>query len=197
MAHPSARSAQRTRDLALVVVVLLATAVGGWRSMAVAAGAHDPQTLRVAGVSYVVTGAEQVNGLTDADLGGMSHGVSGLVTQDHAMVRVSLLVRTGRSASSFDPSGLRVYPRGSKTGLAPVGTTLAAGRLAARSSIEGTLAFVVPRNGAQLELRADGDPDAVALLTVDRAASGTDDHAHRDDHSTNDDGSAPPADHAH
>lgn len=169
-------SALTVRAMALIVMVLVGTALGGWRAASMAAAKPDPSTLVVNGVSYMVTHAEQVKGLSDSDLGGMSHGIQSLVSDDKALVNVTLVVTAGDSPSSYDASVLRAFGTGSSVAVPPVGGTLAPGQLTAHARIEGSLSFVVPRNGAQLALRAPSDSREVPLLQVDDAPAGSGDH---------------------
>ncbi len=171
-------SALTVRAVALIVAVLVGTALGGWRAASMAATKPDPSTLVVNGVSYIVTHAEQVKGLSDSDLGGMSHGVQSLVSDDKTLVTVTLVVNAGDSPSSYDASVLRAFATGSSVGVSPVGGTLSPGRLGAHARVEGSLSFVVPRNGAQLGLRAPGAPRTVPLLQVDDAPAGAGAHPH-------------------
>lgn len=162
-----ARGAART---ALLLVLLLAgSAIGGWRALSTLGEHPGSATLLVGGVSYTVTHVEQVQGLADADLGGMSHGIQSLVAGDQALLVVSLVVSAGDSASSFDPAALRAVARGST--LPPAGGTLAAGRLRRHGHVEGSVSFVVPRNGSTLALHAPGGSADVPLLQVGVAAT--------------------------
>ena len=68
------------RSIALIVVVLVGTALGGWRAAAMTETKPDPSTLVVNGVSYTVTHAKQTQGLLDTELGGNSHGTDNMVT---------------------------------------------------------------------------------------------------------------------
>lgn len=171
-------SALTARAVALIIAVLVATAIGGWRAASLAAVKPDPSTLVVNGVSYLVTHAEQVKGLSDSDLGGMSHGVQSLVSDDKALVTVTLVVTAGDSPSSYDASVLRAFATGSSDAIPPVGGTLAPGQLTAHARIEGSLSFVVARNGAHLALRAPGDSREVPLLRVDDAPATATEHPH-------------------
>ena len=141
-----------------------------------AATKPDPSTLVVKGISYTVTHAEQVKGLSDADLGGASHGIGNLVSSEKALVTVTLVVSGGNSPTSYDASVLRAFATGSSVGFSPAGGTLGPGRLGAHARIDGSLSFVVPRNGVQLVLRAPGDSREVPLLQVDNAPAGANDH---------------------
>ena len=176
---PTTRTPKLTvRALALLAVVLIGTVLGGLRAASMAATKPDRSTLVVNGVSYTVTHAEEVKGLSDADLGGMSHGVQSLVSDDKALVTVTLVVAAGDSPSRYDAGVLRAYAAGSSKTIAPVGGTLSPGKVGAHARIEGSLSFVVPRNGAQLSLQAPGDPRQVPLLQVDVAPAGADKHTH-------------------
>jgi hypothetical protein len=167
------------RAVALVVAVLVATALGGWRAASMAATSPDPTSLVVDGVSYSVTHAEQVKGLSDSALGGMSHGIQSLVTDDKALVTLTLVITAGDSPASYDASTLRAFAAGSTVGISPAGGILAAGHLKAHASIEGFLSFVVPRNGARFTLRAAGSSRELPLLRVDKAPPGAGQHLHQ------------------
>jgi hypothetical protein len=172
---PQGRTSTLTlRATALFAAVLVATALGGWRAVSTAAPKPGPSTLLVNGVSYDVAHSEQVVGLSDSDLGGMSHGIQGLVTDEKALIKVSLVVSGGDSPTSYDAGVLRVFAAGSHAGIVPAGGTFAPGRLSSHGHIEGTVSFIVPRNGAQLTLRAVGDPHTIALLRVDKATQAGD-----------------------
>jgi hypothetical protein len=166
------------RTVALIAAVLVGTALGGWRAVSMAATRPDPSTLVVNGVSYAVTHVEQVKGLSDSELGGMAHGVQSLVSADKAMVTVTLVVTAGDSPTSFDASVLRAFETGSSAGIPPAGGTLSPGRLSSHAQVEGSLSFIASRNGAQLTLRAPGDPREVPLLQLDQSASGDGSHPH-------------------
>jgi len=178
MTHRGRTSTLSARAVALITLVLVASALGGWRAASIAAPRPDPSSLIINGVSYTVTHAEQVKGLSDSDLGGMSHGIQSLVTDDEALVTVTLVVMAGDSPSSYDASVLRAFATGASAAIAPVGGTLSPGRLRARARIEGSLSFVVPRNGAQLSLRAPNGAREVPLLQVDDAPAGVAGHPH-------------------
>ncbi len=162
----------------MIAAVLACTALGAWRVVSMAATKPGPSTLVVGGVSFTVTHAEQVKGLSDAALGGMSHGIQSLVTDDKALVTVNLVVTAGDSPASYDESVLRAFVKGSSRAVLPVGGTLAPGRLRAGARIEGSVSFVLPRNGAQIALRAPGDSHEVPLLQVDTAPAGAGQHHH-------------------
>jgi hypothetical protein len=172
------------RVVALTLAVLSCTVLGAWRAVSMAAAKPDPSTLVVNGVSYRVTHAEQVRGLSDSALGGMSHGIMSLVRDDKALVTLRMVVTAGDSAVTYDARGLRAhvsgsgYAGGSTAGAKPVGGLLVPGRLEPHASIEGYLSFVVPRDGARITLGASGDSREIPLLQVDHAPAGAGQHLH-------------------
>ena len=174
MPSPTTPRIHLARVGALAVVLLTLLALGGGRIAATVAQARtvraDPASIVVGDVSYRITHVEQVTGLADADLGGMSHGIQGLVTEGKALVNVTLVVTADGTGGAYDAGVLRVVGTSGSTALtAPVGGTLAAGRLRPHSHIEGSLSFVVPRNGAQLALRDAAATHLLPLLRVDSA----------------------------
>ena len=173
------RSQRRgTGSWVLVAVVVGVMALGVLRFLALRAPIVDASTIRVGAVSYRVTGAEQVRGLTDADLSGMAHGIQGLVTAEKALVTVSVVVSAGDAPATYDPSQLQVAARGSDASVSAVGATIPGGALDAHASLEGAVSFVVPRDGSHLVLRAPGQSQGVDLLQVDVTAPSGGDHVH-------------------
>ena len=170
--------------VALIAVELFAVVLGGWR--VVASHASAPQTaLHVGDAMFTVIQTEQVSGLTNADLSGMSHGIQGLVKDDETLVRVSVTVSADGSATDYDPSRLLVYTSGSAVGEPPVGGSLAPGRLSAGGSIEGSLSYVVPRAAAQITLGTGPDSPRIALVLIEAAPvqlEGTPSDADGEDH---------------
>lgn len=162
----------------MIVLVAVATALGVWRAASMAAAKPDPSALVINGVSYTVTHAEQVQGLSDAALGGMSHGIQSLVSEDKALVTLRMVITAGDSPGWYDARVLRAYVKGSSAGAPPVGGILVPAHLKADASIEGYLSFVVPRDGAQIVLRAPGDTREIPLLQVDTAPVGAGSHQH-------------------
>lgn len=150
------------------LLVLSATALGVRHVAVLAQGPPDPMTLQVDGVTYRVLHAEQASGLSDADLGGMSHGVNSLVTTDQALVRVTLEVAAPDAAASYDTSVLRASAGAVR--LDPVPGSMKRGSLRRGGHLEGALSYVVSRNGAQLRLTA-ANQRPVPLLRVDTAAA--------------------------
>ena len=69
-------------------------------------------------------------------------------------------------------------PIWASVGIAPLGGSLAPGRLQAHGQIEGSLSYVVPRRTTQLVLRAGRLPRAVPLLQVHDGSAPGQDHDH-------------------
>jgi len=164
------------RTVLVAALMLLATLFGGWRVVAMAQPRPDAGTFTVDVVSYRVARAEAVSGLSDQDLSGMAHGIQGLVSDDKAIIRVSLVLSTGSASGSYDPGALRLSSAGEPALIAPVGGSLPPGQLRANAQIEGAIAFEVPRNGGALSLVAPGQSRQIPLLTVDTAPAGAGQH---------------------
>jgi hypothetical protein len=170
--------ARRPRGLLLTVVLAAATVLGGWQAYGLLYPGPPPGSLPLPGVTYTVQHSEQVAGLSDQDLSGMNHGIQGLVTDDKALVRVSLAVLAGGGDTTFDPAVLYLDDGRGGAPMTPVGGTLAPGRLNGGAALDGALTFVVPRAGEHLTLRAPGTAATVDLLTVDQAPAGAGGHTH-------------------
>jgi len=160
------------------IVLVLAVAAGGWQIVVQAAARHHTLTLHSAGATYTITHVEQVTGLTDADLGGMSHGIQGLVGVNKMLIRVSLVVAAGDVATTYDPQLLTAVSSHSPAVIHPAGGSLTGGRLRAHSRIEGSLSYVVPRDGARITLRIGNQSTTVPLVQTDDAPPGVDVHNH-------------------
>ena len=164
------------RTVLVAVLMLLATLLGGWRVVAMAQPRPDAASFTVDVVSYRVTRAEAVSGLSDQDLSGMAHGIQGLVSDDKAIIRVSLVLSTGSASGTYDPGALRLSIAGEPALVAPVGGSLPPGQLRADAQIEGAIAFEVPRHGGALSLVAPGQSRQIPLLTLDTAPAGAGQH---------------------
>jgi hypothetical protein len=162
------------RVTVLTGLLVLATLLGAWRVTASAVDRRDPMTLMAGGTTVTVSHVERVTGLSADDLGGMAHGIQGLVEDDKTMLRVSVTMSAGNHASRYDAGKLRLYSSASKRAILPVGGSIGVGRLGAHTRIEGAISFVVPRNGASFVLRSRGSDQAVSLTHVDKAPQGAD-----------------------
>ena len=172
--RPTSGAAARSAVVLLSLLLVAATTYGGVR---VATGAsreavpHDFPSLTVGHATFRVTHVERVDGLTNADLSGMGHGIQGLVLDDSTMIRVSVTVTAGGVPTAFDASRLRLVRDGGKNQV-PLGGSVGRGTLRPRASVEGAVAFVVPRDGARLRLGAVGTGAQVALVRIDDAPPG-------------------------
>jgi hypothetical protein len=154
MSHAQPPPTWSTRIVLLAASFLAGVVLVAWWGASSLADRPGPDSLRVGDAVYTVTHVEQLNGLTDADVGGMTHGIQGLVTKNQMLIRVSLTVSAGDNAATFDATVLQVHAADG-IGVAPLGGSLAGGRLRAHSRIDGSLSYVVPRTAtARYQLRA-------------------------------------------
>lgn len=195
VAAPDTRAIARSSALVLVLIILVAAAVAGLRlglqlvahraERAAEVGLAAPtrsdlgpgQPVRTSFGALTVNGTEVNNGLTTADLGGMSHGVSSLVKAGRAQIEVTLTFANSRnhpvliSADQFRLVTRRAGQAASAP-LKPTGTTLLPGPLPAGAGLDTRVAFVVPTDGALLELQytdpAWKTPIRVALGRTDK-----------------------------
>lgn len=165
------------RALLLLGVVLIA-ALGCWRLVVISRPVSASDVLTDRGVTYSVAHVEQVTGLSGDDLAGMGHGIQGLVSDDKVLIRISMIVRAGPVARTYDPRVLTIADGAGGIPISPVGGSLAPGGLGAGAQIEGSLAFVVPRNGHDFRLHAPGNANGIDLLTVDLAPTAAPAHEH-------------------
>jgi hypothetical protein len=169
---PAAGGAARLRPAAILYLAcVLVLAVGGallgvrlLQAGAVSTQVHiGPSGLGVparTSFGYVeVESVAQIRGLTPKALAGMTHGIHSLVKADQMQVQLVLALRNTRgSTRAYDPSDfvLRLAPRGGKgKTYQSASTSVRAGRLSARSAMETTLGFVIPRfnpKGTRLSL---------------------------------------------
>ncbi len=177
VARPGQVNHNRGSALLLVAIMALALlAVGGaWMAADIVrnqgtagiAPLADPaaqdlglgQAIRTSFGSLMAAEALINNGLSSEDMGGMSHGVSGFVGTGSAQVNVVVtLHNTGNRAVGIDATQFTLLV-GSKGGVPagkPIkasGTTLQAGGLAGRASVDARVTFVAPTNGARLWLQ--------------------------------------------
>lgn len=170
-----ARTDRRPGLVLLGAALAVLAAAGAWQ-VAELARPDAPPGVRTGGVTVSVVSSEQVSGLTDDDLSGMTHGIQGLVTADKAMIKVNVLLAGGRHGGSYDLQALRLRAGG--TLIEPVGASLVAGRLNPGGRIEGSIAFVVPRSGTDLALVATDTGDDMSVGKVDLAPPGSEPHEH-------------------
>jgi hypothetical protein len=204
---PEASAARRT-GRALLVVVLLAVSVAAILGTMLAANLISTRSERAAlasladpstpglGISQpirtsfgAVTVAEATvdNGLSSEDLGGMSHGVSSLVSQGFAEINVVVTVNNTsyRPVVVQAPQFRLLTGRGGQPTGKPIAasvTTLTAGQLPARSAVDARVTFVAPTNGAHMWLEytdpGAANPVRVSLGTTSTIATVNDGHKH-------------------
>ena len=167
------------RVAVIALAVLGAAALGGWRVAGAMAPTPDSRTVVAGGVQYRVTNVREIKGLNDRDLGGMSHGVQGLVSTGSALVQVDLTVLGGDSTAAYNTGRLEIAT-GGKSGVRPVGGTLGRGTVGAHGKVDGTLSFVLPRDGARLRLRVRNDSRSIPLIRIARETAAPSDHSHED-----------------
>jgi hypothetical protein len=160
------------RVVLLAGLLVAATVLGGWRVSGSSPDDEAAPTMHLGGAAVSVTHVERVAGLSAEDLGGMTHGIQGLVPEDQTMLRVSLVLTAGSSTAVYDPSDLWIESSRTSQDIRPVGGALGRGSLSAGASISGAVSFVVPRSGDTYVLHAAGTDATVSLGTVDAAPPG-------------------------
>lgn len=197
----SRRGARLAAGVALVAVV--GAGVGGARlalpllehpgEQATLAALVDPATpglatgqhIRTSFGSLTVDEAQIFNGLSSEDLGGMSHGVSSLVSSGKAQVTVVVTLTAEKAAVAVGGGQFALLTgRGDTPTSAPtrvVGTTFPAGQLGRRASVDGRISFVTTTDGSRLWLQyTDPGDHRVTRVALGQAATiGADKHAHR------------------
>jgi hypothetical protein len=179
----------------LIVVVATAVAVavygaslipgtlGTERTQPASLGALKHKTVFAIGDSAAMSfGALQVMearvapGLTNQQLAGMTHGISGLIDARSSQLQVSIAMTNSKYvAARWTAADFRLEAARSGREFAPVGGTNESGRLAPGSSLDLVLNYVVPRNGDHFTLRVrDGNRFVrVHLIQVGKAPPGT------------------------
>lgn len=192
--------AQRARVLAMVAV--LAAAAIMVAGIAMAAGLLSTDGLTRPGplgqsettssthkigddveTSFGIVAVEYVRsleGVSSRALAGASHGVAGLVDNQHAQIQAALAVtnRISKPLSfTVDQVHLRVQQRGRTTVLEPVTGDIPNTRVLSNAGIEGHLDFVVPKKGARFTLEFDdparSEPVLINLGKIDFSPMGS------------------------
>lgn len=171
----------RTLDRFVVFAVMLslASAVIGaqvlLRSDLFRGSALDtPQVVDTSFGSLTVNGADILDGLTAQDLGGVVHGISGLVLSDKAQAQVSVTLRnTSDAVLPYSPELFRLREGATGQPIAPMGLA-GEGVVPAGSSVDLLLDFVVTRSGDELFFEfqdlGSGKPVVVGIGPTDLAA---------------------------
>lgn len=117
--------------------------------------------------SLIVSGADDLIGLTSEDLAGVTHGIQNLVLADSTQIQLTLaLINNSSRAVELDPKHFQLVSPPSVEPILISGATIRTGELRPRSSINITLSFVVPRDGASYILQYD-DPGSDQLVQID------------------------------
>lgn len=130
-----------------------------------------------------VVDAHVAPGLTNQQLGGVTHGISGLIDARSSQLQVSIaMTNSTYTAAAWTAADFRVLSARTGREFAAVGGTDETGMLAPGSSLDLSLNYVVPRNGDHYILRVRDDDRVVRvhLIQVGKAPPGTKgfDHAH-------------------
>jgi Domain of unknown function (DUF4352) len=128
------------------------------------------QAVRTSFGSLTATEALVNNGLSSEDLGGMSHGVSNLVSTGSSEVNIVVaLHNNGSRPIGVDATQFRLLVGSASSPAAKsikaTVTTLQAGRLPAGSTLEARVTFVTPSDGSKFWLQFT-DPDGGAPIRI-------------------------------
>lgn len=186
------RSAARTTLIAIVAIAiavaaygasLIPGALGTERTHTASLGTLENKTVFAIGdTARLSFGALQVMdarvapGLTNQQLGGVTHGISGLIDARSSQLQVSIaLTNSSYAVAHWTAADFRLDAARSGREFAPVGGTDESGKLAPGSSLDLSLNYVVPRNGDHFTLRVrDGNRFVrVHLIQVGKAPAGT------------------------
>jgi hypothetical protein len=120
-----------------------------------------------------VESATKIAGLTAKDLSGATHGIQNLIRPDQVQVQLAVeLTNLRNHPVAYTPDQFRLVSSTSSTPLPVFSTNLHPNMLQPEASIDGTLAFVAPRNGAKLLLefrdKSRTRPIRIDLGRIDR-----------------------------
>ena len=133
-------------------------------------GAHHindpvPTSFGTVGVEFV----RSIDGLSHRALNGASHGVSGLVDEDHGQIQTAVSLTNELDTPVQFRTGqfrLLVTANGKTQAQAAAGGDLPDTRILPHAGIQGHLSFVVPRAGARLRLEFT-DPGSAAPIVIE------------------------------
>ena len=153
--------------LGFVGLVLAAGVAGGAIAMAAFTGGQDPDHEHGAAIgepidtsfgSVTFERVATIGGLTPQELGGVTHGIQGLVLTGQAQVEVSVYVANrGDHRIAVVPDQFTLTVAGSADPVPMVGATIKPLRLEPGATVEATLTYVVPQSGAAMSV-AYADP---------------------------------------
>jgi hypothetical protein len=103
--------------------------------------------------SMTVENIHILDGLTAEDLGGMTHGIQGLVPADLAQVEIAVrLQNTGADTVKVDPAQFELAVVGSPAAVTTTSVAVRPVSLPAGAGMDMSLTFVVPRAGGEMNL---------------------------------------------
>ncbi|HZQ27463.1 MAG TPA: hypothetical protein VFA94_07175 [Acidimicrobiales bacterium] len=159
------------------VIVGVADMTGGGQHRVVhKVGESVPTSFGIVAVEH----AQIDSGLSSDALGGQTHGVQGLVTDDKASVQ-TLITLTNQSGAvvPYSPGQFRL--RAGSANFPATAAMLQPGSLQPQANIGARMDFVVPRAGERLQLEfrdRDGRSILVDLGLVDKAPPGAGAQSH-------------------
>ena len=170
------RLAARALLLTIAIAAIAVAAYGLWLvpgAMGLGAGSKDAATVTLPPQPVLAIGkparttfghmrvldAHAVTGLTNQQLGNMTHGISGLIDARNAQMQVAIeLTNSTNLANHWTAADFRLETVSGEHMYAALGGTQESGTLAPGSSVDLGLNFVVPRDGSKLVLRVrDGE----------------------------------------
>ena len=114
--------------------------------------------------SIFVEHVETLEGLSEEQLGGMTHGIADLVEQNQSKVTIAvLLANRSTHPIAVETGDYAIFVDGVADPIPPSTSTIQPLTLAPGSSVDVTITFVVPRTGAEISL-GYADPDGPAIV---------------------------------
>lgn len=115
--------------------------------------------------SIDVSPPDLVPGPTSRALAGMAHGIAGRIASDRQLVQVPMTVHNDSSKPvQVDPGWFRIV--GGADPVPPTSSSFTTARLLAGTSIDGTVGFVLPRDGRRLVLEFARPGSAAARVAL-------------------------------
>jgi hypothetical protein len=119
-----------------------------------------------------ISGVETLGGLSAQDLGGMTHGISGLVPAAEATIQVAVVIgNTSDQRVRIDPAAFGLSVDGGDP-IPAAGGTLTSMALRPGATVEARLSFVVPRSATSATLRFADPLGAAVVLAAGRIDTG-------------------------
>lgn len=117
--------------------------------------------------ALALTHVDQLDGLTAQQMGGSMGGMGGMVMENEVQVQTTFaLTNKQRHPVAFTLGAFTLISDKSDKPIPVRGATTQDGRLPAQATIEGTLSFVAPQDGAHLWIEYH-DPDGRAPIRID------------------------------